>query len=41
VPIDCATLQTSSTSGLELVGAAAFYGSTVGDILTGLTVVCQ
>ena len=40
-PIDCTTLETSTTTGLELVGATAFYGSTVGDILTGLTIVCQ
>ncbi len=39
--IPCATLASSSTAGLSAKGAAAFYGSTIGDILAGLTLTCQ
>ncbi len=39
--IPCATLASSSTAGLSAKGAAAFYASTIGDILAGLTLTCQ
>jgi hypothetical protein len=41
LPTDCSTFETSVTTGMELSGTTAFYGSTVGDILTGLTLVCE
>jgi hypothetical protein len=41
VPFDCTDLATSDTSGAKLTGAAIFYASTIGDIDTQLTVLCQ
>jgi hypothetical protein len=40
-PLACATLATSTTSTMALRGSAAFYASTIGDILAGLTVNCN
>jgi hypothetical protein len=41
VPFDCVDLETSDASGTKLTGAAMFYASTIGDINTQLTVLCQ
>ncbi len=40
-PLACATLAGSTTSTLALRGSAAFYASTIGDILAGLTLNCN
>jgi hypothetical protein len=40
-PFSCADLRTSDTSGVKLTGSAQFYASTIGDINTQLTVLCQ
>jgi hypothetical protein len=37
----CSALCADSTSGIALVGAAAFYASTIGDINSQLRVVCE
>jgi hypothetical protein len=38
---DGATLATSTTTGLKLVGGLGFFDSTLGDILSAQTLVCQ
>ena len=40
-PISCNALSGGSTSGLQLRGDTIFYGSTIGDLITGLIVNCQ
>jgi hypothetical protein len=37
----CATLATSTTTGLKLVGGLGFFDSTLGDILSAQTLICQ
>jgi hypothetical protein len=41
VPLSCAQLDTSTTTGLEGVGAVNFFGSTIGDLSVGLRAVCM
>jgi hypothetical protein len=41
IAIDCNTLATSSTTGLKLIGTANFFDSTIGDLHTNQTLVCQ
>jgi hypothetical protein len=41
LPFNCTDLATSDTSGAKLTGAAMFYASTIGDINTQLTVLCE
>jgi hypothetical protein len=41
LPGNCASLATSNTSGIRLVGAAEFYASTIGDINSQLRVICE
>ena len=40
-PVSCFEQDANSTSGLKMVGAVAFFGSTIGDILTGAELICQ
>jgi hypothetical protein len=40
-PIDCTTLDASTTTGLAGVGAVNFFGSTIGDLSVGLKATCQ
>jgi hypothetical protein len=40
-PIPCATLADSTTTGLVLVGSVNFFDSTIGDLTTNQTLVCQ
>lgn len=37
----CATLDASTTTGMQIVGAVNFFGSALGDIASGLRVTCQ
>jgi hypothetical protein len=39
--IDCATLATSTTTGIKLVGAANFFDSTIGDLTTEESFSCE
>jgi hypothetical protein len=41
VPLACATVDMSVTTGLTAVGAVNFFGSTIGDLSVGLKTVCQ
>ena len=40
-PIACSAVQSDDLSGLQLRGAAIFYGSTIGDLVAALRVNCQ
>jgi hypothetical protein len=40
-PLSCAQVDTSTTTGLEGVGAVNFFGSTIGDLSVGLKAVCM
>jgi len=39
--LDCATFDTSTTTGLSGVGAVNFFGSALGDLSVGLRATCQ
>jgi len=39
--VACATLDASTTTGMVAVGAVNFFGSSLGDIASGLRVTCQ
>jgi len=39
--IDCNTLASSTTTGLKLVGGLGFYDSTLGDIYSAQTLLCE
>jgi hypothetical protein len=41
LPLACATLDASTTTGLSGVGAVNFFGSTIGDLSVGLKATCQ
>jgi hypothetical protein len=41
LPLDCAVVDTSDTTGLVGVGAVNFFGSTIGDLSVGLKATCQ
>jgi hypothetical protein len=40
-PIACSALSAGNLAGLRLAGATIFYGSTIGDLMTGLFINCQ
>ncbi|MFQ5514596.1 MAG: hypothetical protein ACE5FG_09150 [Myxococcota bacterium] len=41
VPGDCVALATSTTTGIQLVGYANFFDSTIGDLQSTLSFICQ
>jgi hypothetical protein len=41
VPIACATLDASTTTGLSAVGVVNFFGSSIGDLSVGLKATCN
>jgi len=41
LPIACATLDTSTTTGLRGIGAVNFFGSALGDLAVGLKATCN